>query len=35
MRFDDRPRSRRVWLIQLGLVEEGLHRRVYFLAQNS
>jgi hypothetical protein len=35
MRFDESPRPTRVRLIKLRLVEEGLHRRVYFLAQNS
>jgi hypothetical protein len=35
MRFDDRPRPRRMRLLKLGLVKEGLHRRGYFLAQNS
>jgi len=35
MRFDDRSRTAWMRLIKLGLVEEGLHRRAYFLAQNS
>jgi len=32
MRFDDRSRAAWMRLIKLGLVEEGLHRRGYFLA---
>jgi hypothetical protein len=35
MRLSDRSRAAWMRLIKLGLMEEGLHRRAYFLAQDS